>query len=274
MSIINGPVTYTMGSPSTEKYRTDDEFQHWVTIPRSFAISTKEVTVFQFQQFLEDNPLIKEAARKDSSKSPSIENKKLLAFSPESDCPQIYITWYEAAQYCNWLSKMDGIPESEWCYPEYPRPGMTILEDSVKRTGFRLPTEAEWEYFCRAGTDTDYSFGGEARQLGDFAWFADNAAKKTHPCGQKKPNPWGLYDMHGNVAEWCQDVYDKGYYKVSPEANPHGPAEGKDYVLRGGSWKSDAEALRSSHRLGDNPGFSDACLARDAIGFRCVRKNQ
>ena len=78
--------------------------------------------------------------------------------------------------------------------------------------------------------------------------------------------------MHGNVAEWCQDVYDKGYYKASPEKNPRGPADGKEYVLRGGSWKSPADALRSAYRLGENPGFSDACLARDAIGFRCVRK--
>ena len=78
--------------------------------------------------------------------------------------------------------------------------------------------------------------------------------------------------MHGNVAEWCQDVYDKGYYQNSPDKNPRGPVEGKEYALRGGSWKSTAEALRSPYRLGETPGFSDACLARDAIGFRCVRK--
>ncbi len=138
--------------------------------------------------------------------------------------------------------------------------------------GYRLPTEAEWEYACRAGTNSDYSFGDEARQLGDFAWFADNSGKKTHPVGRKKPNPWGLFDMHGNVAEWCQDVYDPGYYKASPEKAPRGPDEGNEYVLRGGSWKSSADALRSAYRIGETPGFSDACLARDAIGFRCVRK--
>jgi formylglycine-generating enzyme required for sulfatase activity len=138
--------------------------------------------------------------------------------------------------------------------------------------GYRLPTEAEWEYACRAGSDGDYSFGSDSRKLADHAWSADNSAKKTHPVGQKKPNAWGLFDMHGNVAEWCQDVYEKDYYKSSPEKNPHGPADGKLYVLRGGSWKSTADALRASYRLGETPGFSDACLARDAIGFRCVRK--
>src|SRR5262249_11144157 len=95
------------------------------------------------------------------------------------------------------------------------------------------------------------------------------------PVGQKKPNPWGLYDMHGNVAEWCHDAYDKGYYQGSPDKNPRGPADPdgtKEYILRGGSWKSAGDALRSAYRLGENPGLSDPCLARDAIGFRCVRK--
>src|SRR5260370_33422086 len=117
----------------------------------------------------------------------------------------------------------------------------------------------------------DYSFGGDSRKLGEYAWFAENAGKKTHPVGEKKPNHWGLYDMHGNVAEWCNDAYDKSYYSISPADNPHGPSEGKQNVLRGGAWKSPPHAPRSSYRLSENPGFSDACLARDAIGFRCVR---
>jgi formylglycine-generating enzyme required for sulfatase activity len=177
--------------------------------------------------------------------------------------PMEQVTWAQAAVYCNKRSEAEGL---ERCYNE------DTAECNFEANGYRLPTEAEWEYACRAGTEGDYSFPGDTRKLGEHAWFADNAAKKTHPVGQKKPNPWGLYDMHGNVAEWCNDMFDKSYYAGSPANNPHGPTEGKQYILRGGSWKSSAEALTSSSRLAENPGFSDACLARDAIGFRCVRK--
>jgi formylglycine-generating enzyme required for sulfatase activity len=180
-----------------------------------------------------------------------------------ADLPVEQVSWPQAARYCNARSRQEGLQP---CYDE------DTGACNFEATGYRLPTEAEWEYACRAGTDTDYSFGSEPRQLGDFAWFAGNSAKKTHPVGRKKPNPWGLFDMHGNVAEWCQDVYDPGYYKASPQKNPRGPESGEQYVLRGGSWKSPAESLRSASRIGENPGFSDACLARDAIGFRCVRK--
>jgi formylglycine-generating enzyme required for sulfatase activity len=177
--------------------------------------------------------------------------------------PVEQVTWPMAAKFCNARSRLEGLKP---CYNE------DTAECDFDADGYRIPTEAEWEYACRAGTDGDYSFGNETRKLGDFAWFADNAAKTTHPVGQKKANPWGLFDMHGNVAEWCQDVFAKDYYQSSPDKNPRGPADGKEYVLRGGSWKSPAEAARSAYRLGETPGFSDACLARDAIGFRCVRK--
>jgi sulfatase modifying factor 1 len=181
-----------------------------------------------------------------------------------ADLPVNNVPWKDAAKFCNARSRYEGLKP---CYNE------DDASCDFDADGYRLPTEAEWEYACRAGTSTDYSFGNDARKLGDVAWFVDNAAKKTHPVGQKKANSWGLFDMHGNVAEWCNDVFDKDYYKDDSERNPRGPAEGKQYVLRGGSWKSAAEGLRSSYRLGENPGFADACLAPDAIGFRCVRKS-
>jgi formylglycine-generating enzyme required for sulfatase activity len=180
-----------------------------------------------------------------------------------ADLPVEQVTWPQAARFCNARSRLEGL---KLCYNE------DTAECDFEADGYRLPTEAEWEYACRAGTDTDYSFGNETRHLGDFGWLVDNSGKKTHPVGQKRANPWGLYDMHGNVAEWCNDIYVRDYYKSSPEKNPRGPADGKEYVLRGGSWKSAADTLRSPFRLGETPGFSDACLARDAIGFRCVRK--
>ncbi len=177
--------------------------------------------------------------------------------------PTEMISWGNAALYCNMRSRDEGL---EPCYDE------DTGECNFEANGYRLPTEAEWEYACRAGTQTDYSFGPDARRLKDHGWYVANAGKKTQPVGKKKPNAWGLYDMHGNVVEWCNDAYDKDYYKSGPAENPRGPAEGERYVLRGGSWTSSDKACSSAVRASEEPGFSDACFARDAIGFRCVRR--
>ncbi len=178
------------------------------------------------------------------------------------DLPTEMIGWGKAALYCNMRSEAEGFKP---CYNEYG-------ECDFEADGYRLPTEAEWEYACRAGSDAAYNFGSDAGRLGEHAWFAGNANKKTHPAGRKSPNAWGLYDMHGNVAEWCNDFYAPDYYADSPAENPRGPAEGEKYVLRGGHWGASAESCTSAFRIGEEPGFSDACFARDAIGFRCVRK--
>ncbi|MDO9541307.1 MAG: SUMF1/EgtB/PvdO family nonheme iron enzyme, partial [Kiritimatiellia bacterium] len=180
---------------------------------------------------------------------------------PENPVEQV--NWMMAVKYCNCRSIAEKL---EPCYNE------TTVECNFQASGYRLPTEAEWEYACRAGTSAEYSFGNDQRGLDKYMWFSENSIKKTHPVGQKKANAWGLFDMHGNVAEWCNDIYDKDYYKTSQTENPRGPASGKLYVLRGGAWSSSPERLRSSARVGENPGFTDACLARDTIGFRCVRK--
>src|SRR5207248_2400455 len=130
----------------------------------------------------------------------------------ESARPVEQVTWPQAALFCNVRSKAEGL---ELCYDEN-----TGLCDFSKN-GYRLPTEAEWEYACRAGNDSEAYWGSS--KPGDFAWFSENAGKTTHPAAQKQPNAWGLYDMMGNVAEWCNDVYKKDYYGASPRENPRGP---------------------------------------------------
>ena len=175
--------------------------------------------------------------------------------------PLEQINWTDATIYCNERSLAEGL---EPCYDE------ETWQCDFQANGYRLPTEAEWEYACRAGTTTKYCFGNDARKLRAYSWFAGNSSGKTKPVGQKKPNLWGLYDMHGNVAEWCNDFYSENYYKNSPQKNPRGPAKGRERVLRGGAWNSTADSLRSSCRASD-PSIDDTCLASDAIGFRCVK---
>jgi formylglycine-generating enzyme required for sulfatase activity len=135
-------------------------------------------------------------------------------------------------------------------------------------TKYRLPTEAEWEYAARAGKPTAYSFGNDARQLGEYAWYGDNAGGKTHPIGQKKPNAWGLYDMHGNVWEWVQDWY--GPYTAGAAVDPAGPPSGSHRVMRGGSWRSDAGYCQAANRYSFAAAPSYDRLVN--LGFRLLRE--
>ena len=177
------------------------------------------------------------------------------------------VRWRDAKQYCNERSLLEGLKP---CYNEKTMD----WECDYSANGYRLPTEAEWEYACRAGTDGPYDFG-QADKLRQYAWFADNSEEKTHPVGQKKPNLWGLFDMYGNVSEWCEDVYSPTYYAESAPIDPHGPpSPGKDVkrVMRGGSWKASAAMCRATFRQGQRTGDTDACFYTDYCGFRCVRR--
>jgi formylglycine-generating enzyme required for sulfatase activity len=177
--------------------------------------------------------------------------------------PVEQVRWSDAALFCNQRSRREGL---EPCYNE------ATFECNFEADGYRLPTEAEWEYAARAGAETDYDFGNSPQALKSHACYAGNSRKKTDPVGQKKANGWGLHDMYGNVSEWCHDVYGETYYQDSPSDDPRGPAQGKKRVMRGGSWKSSEAGCRVSIRQAAFPGITDACFARDTYGFRCVRR--
>jgi formylglycine-generating enzyme required for sulfatase activity len=177
--------------------------------------------------------------------------------------PVEQVTWSAAARFCNARSLQEGLVP---CY------NTNTWECDFAATGYRLPTEAEWEYACRAGSTTEYFFGDDPEKLKPFGWFEDNSGEHPHPAGQRKPNAWKLYDMAGNVWEWCNDHYSAGYYQESPAENPRGPGQGEKRVLRGGAWSASDASCTSWIRNCDQMGLTDVCLTMDSNGFRCVRK--
>jgi len=176
--------------------------------------------------------------------------------------PVEQVRWSDAVTFCNKRSELEKL---EPCYD------LKTWTCNFEANGYRLPTEAEWEYASRAGSTTAYFFGDNTSKLGDYAWFAKNAGGHPRPVGQKQPNAWGLYDICGNVWEWCNDFYGVDYYKEAPLENPRGPKTGENKVVRGGAWKVSAESCRSGYRYNESPGYADVCFGYDIYGFRCVR---
>jgi formylglycine-generating enzyme required for sulfatase activity len=253
--------TYIVGSPEAEVGRYDAEVAHEVTLTRAFSIQATEVTQLELEAVLGTNP------------------SSFIECGPA--CPVESITWHQAAAYCNELSDIEGLDECYECLgiggamrcdldPEYPSP--------YDCTGYRLPTEAEWEVAARAETTTA-TYGGDLTAdrlaceqpnpvLDPIARFCGNSGGPWDgtpaPMHALAPNPWGLFDVLGNVWEWCHDWHAE--YPPGSSVDPWGPSSGANRVTRGGAWNTDARQVRAAHRAGIDP-----LEATNAVGFRPAR---
>lgn len=224
--VLIKPGTFMMGSSADETGRDNDETQHSVTLTKKFYIQTTEVTQGQWRKAMKSNP----SYFKDSG----------------DDCPIESVSFDDCQEFIQKLNKQENTNK------------------------YRLPTEAEWEYACRAGSKTAFTNGDITKKdwihnakLDQISWYSANSERKTHPVGQKEPNKWGVYDMHGNVWEWCQDRY--GRYPYQYLIDPEGASSGTRRVFKGGSWLNDAAQCRSANRFRDIPSFKSRYL-----GFRLV----
>jgi formylglycine-generating enzyme required for sulfatase activity len=245
---------FLLGSPAGEKGRSADEGPQVEIIVEPFWIGSREVNWAQYKFYMTMHDTFKKLAAANVQKI-TPENAEFIVTAPSNlydptftfkqgadpQQPAVTMSQYAAKQYSKWLGAMTG-------------------------QFFRLPSEAEWEYACRAGTTTAYSFGDDPAKLGEYAWYFDNAGETTHKIGEKKPNPWGLYDMHGNVGEWVLDAYTPdGYQRLEGKTTKAAdaiawPTKLYPRVVRGGSWDEDPDRLRSAAR---RPSDDDAWRSED-----------
>jgi formylglycine-generating enzyme required for sulfatase activity/poly(3-hydroxybutyrate) depolymerase len=249
------PGRFLMGSPDSEVGRESHEGpQHDVVLTRPFYMAAHDVTVGQFKAFVRDT-----GYRTDAETDGGVTGRRFAdgtwrndplatwlrpSFEQTDDHPVVCVSWHDAHAFCYWLSEKEG-------------------------RKYTLPTEAQWEYACRAGSPARFCFGDDDIELGEHAWYLANSTMTTHPVGQKKSNAWGLHDMHGLVWQWVADWYESGYYHRSCRDNPPGPDSGPISVRRGGSWLDDVKACRAAHRRG-LPGNSRSNRTTH-VGFRVVQ---
>lgn len=271
MIAIRPTTPFMMGAPLSEVRREPNELPHKVQIPRAFAIASKEVSVAQFQQFLSETGRREAWLKATRERWPN--NPDPGKFMSDPRRPQFAVTWYEAAQYCNWLSGKAGIPKDQWVYPDSIGPGMNLPGNYLHRTGYRLPTEAEWEFAARAGTSSAHFFGEGVALLDRYAWYFVNADLHGWPVGTKEPNQFGLFDMYGNAWEWVNDRWidypDRGMISSDIQDTALVITDDSPRVRRGGSWSYDKETTRSAHR--GSPGGYRPPDRRDSVGFRVAQ---
>ena len=221
------PGTFIMGSPPKLPGRVYDETQHKVTLVKGYYIQTTEVTQSQWAKVMDTCPWFGKVYVLNSGNNPAV-----------------HISWNDAQKLIQKLNQQENDGK------------------------YRLPTESEWEYACRAGSRSQYYFGDSKKQLGEYAWHSDNVwsvnKKYAHPVAQKKPNAWGLYDMHGNVWEWCHDWFND--YPLGAVNDPAGPDSGVYRVRRGGGWDNRAAICRSAFRSGSDPDIRSS-----GLGLRLVK---
>lgn len=253
-AIVRGPVEFQIGSPVGEVGRMTEEVAHRKRIERTFAIGTREVSTAEFLRFRPKHSWIRQ-------------------YAEEPEMPALSVSWYDAAAYCNWLSEREGIAEDQWCYSpnskgEYAD-GMQIHPDHLKRTGYRLPTEVEWEFACRAGAKTSRFYGHGEELLSRYGWYIRYSDEHSWPNGRLRPNDLGLFDTLGNAAEWCVNPalqYEVNRMDDSFPVKYLTVTEQNSRMIRGGTFYSQPADLRSALRNFYRPG-----LRNFANGFRVAR---
>ena len=246
--------SFEMGSDILGNY---EKPVHTVTVD-DFLMSSTEVTREQWDMFISWFDILRD--------------DDLYYYGADYSRPMRNVTWPHTISFCNFISELAGLDP---CYDE------RTLECDFSKNGYRLPTEAEWEYACRAGTYTDYNTGNGENNLDSAGWYSGNSDSHEQPVGEKEPNQWGLYDMHGNVSEWCYDWFGRFYYESSPGDNPHGPDEPDISsvipfpvrVARGGNYRSGPETCLSVFRGYKEPDWNSMNDMKNTIGLRIVRNN-